>query len=253
MTRIRTGRSIWAAIMVAVTIVSHSRAAETVTATLRRQTQELFDAVTAGDSTVWDRYLAPDVIYVDEAGDLNSRAELLASIKPLPKDIWGKLVVDSFEVRPHGETAIATFVVNETEGYFGQVIHARYLTTNVWQRGARGWRMIGAHVTALRQDPPSIVLPADRLADYVGEYELTPAIRYVIRQEGDTLVGQRTGRPAETLRAEVADLFFVVGRPRLRKVFQRGGDGRVTGFVERRETWDVAWKRLAATASPPSR
>lgn len=24
----------------------------------------------------------------------------------------------------------------------------------------------------------------------------------------------------------------------------RGADGHITGFVERRETWDIAWKRL---------
>jgi hypothetical protein len=46
------------------------------------------------------------------------------------------------------------------------------------------------------------------------------------------------------LKAELPDLFFVPGQPRLRKVFQRGPDGRITGFVERRETWDVAWKRM---------
>jgi hypothetical protein len=38
-------------------------------------------------------------------------------------------------------------------------------------------------------------------------------------------------------------MFFVPGRPRLRTVFQRGPDGRITGFVERRESWDVVWKR----------
>ena len=83
--------------------------------------------------------------------------------------------------------------------------------------------------------------PIDR--GFVGVYELTPEVRYTIRRDGDTLVGQRAGRPEEPIKAEVADLFFVPGKPSLRKVFQRGPDGRITGFVERRESWDIAWKR----------
>ena len=81
--------------------------------------------------------------------------------------------------------------------------------------------------------PPAATLAPARLDEYAGTYALTPEIAYTIRREGDHLVGQRTGRKPETLRPEVADLFFVPGQPRLRKVFQRGPDGRVTGFVER--------------------
>jgi len=68
-----------------------------------------------------------------------------------------------FEVHPHGQTAIATYVVEETEEYFGRVIHARYLTTDTWHRTPEGWRLIAAQVTALRQDPPAVTLPPGRL------------------------------------------------------------------------------------------
>ena len=224
---------------------SAAPAAEDVGALLRRQIQELFDAVTAGDSTVWDRYLEPDAVYTDEAGEVTSKRALVASIHPLPKGVWGKLELSSFEVRRHGESAIVTFVVEETEGYFGQVIHARYPSTHTWQHSSRGWRLIGAQTGALRQDPPEIALAADRLDEYAGVYELTPEIRYTIRRSGNALVGQRTGRAEEPIKPELADLFFVPGKPRLRKVFQRGADGRITGFVERRESWDILWKRRA--------
>jgi hypothetical protein len=46
------------------------------------------------------------------------------------------------------------------------------------------------------------------------------------------------------LKVELADCLFVPGQPRLRKVFQRDANGRVTGFVERRESWDIAWRRV---------
>ena len=52
-------------------IAAAASPASDVTAVLLRQTQELFDAVTAGDSTVWERYLAPDAVYADESGEVS--------------------------------------------------------------------------------------------------------------------------------------------------------------------------------------
>jgi len=73
---------------------------------------------------------------------------------------------------------------------------------------------------------------------------LTPEIIYEIRKKDGALEGQQTGRQPEAIRAEVADVLFVPGKVRYRKVFQRGADGHITGFNERREAWDLAWKRL---------
>jgi hypothetical protein len=218
--------------------------AEEITTILHRQTQELLDAVTAGDSTVWDRYLDANATYADEAGKVNTKGEIVSGIKPLPKGITGQLALTAFKVHTHGATAVATYVIDETETYFGQTIYAKYLNTDTWQRMPNGWRLIAVQTNALRSDPPAISLSQAKLAEYAGTYSLTPEITYTIRVEGDSLVGQRSGRPPQSLKAELPDLFFVSGQPRLRKVFQRGADGRVTGFVERRETWDVAWKRL---------
>lgn len=36
---------------------------------------------------------------------------------------------------------------------------------------------------------------------------------------------------------------------KLRKIFQRDAKGAVTGFVERRESWDIAWQRLPGAHS----
>ena len=51
------------------------------------------------------------------------------------------------------------------------------------------------------------------------------------------------------LRLESPDVFFVPGEPRIRRIFQRDAAGHITGFVERRESWDILWKR-ADRASP---
>jgi hypothetical protein len=39
-------------------------------------------------------------------------------------------------------------------------------------------------------------------------------------------------------------VFFVPGEPRLRYLFQRDAAGRITGFLQRRESWDLVWKRV---------
>jgi hypothetical protein len=216
------------------------------TAVLRAQTQALLDAVTAGDPTVWDRYLDPQMIYVSEAGEVQTKAQLLAELKPLPAGISGKLEVGRFEVRQHGDVAFVFHVDEEAVAYFGQALHAQYLSTATWRHGPAGWRLIGTQVYASLLDPPAITLPADQLDEYVGTYALTEAVHYTIRRDGAQLVGQRTGRPAQPLRVEARDVLFVPGQPRSRKIFARDAGGRVTQFADRREARDVMWRKQAA-------
>jgi hypothetical protein len=208
-----------------------------VSALLQRRTQELLDTIAAGDRGPWTRYLHEAIVYTAEDGSTKSKAQLLDELRPFPKEVWGTLRVTRFRTRLHGTTAIASYVAEEEEGYFGQRLHARYAATDTWIETADRWRLAASQVVALRDDPPSVQLPASRLDAYVGVYALTPDVSYTIRREGDGLVGQRTGRKPEALKAELLDCFFVPGEPRLRKVFQRDATGRVTAFVERRESW----------------
>lgn len=216
---------------------------EELKAALERRTQELLDAVTNGRKEVWERYLDPDMTYTDETGAVQTKRSLVDQVAPLPKNISGELKVSDFSMHRHGDTVITLYVSVETETYFGQVLHARYRETDTWRKTADGWRIIGAQLIALRDDPPTIALPAARLDEYVGVYRLTPEVTYTIRRDGDQLLARRTGREETKLLAEAGDVFFVPGQPRLRTIFRRGPDGKITGFVERRETWDVLWTR----------
>jgi hypothetical protein len=226
-----------------LTLASPARA-DDLAAQLERRTQELLDAVAAGNRDPWERYLDPDLIYTAEDGSIKTKAQLLEELQPLPKQIWGKLRVTRFRTVRNGTTVVCSYVADEDEGYYGQTIHARYQTTDTWVETPDGWRLLATQVLALWDDPPHITLATSALDQYVGSYALTPDVSYTIRREGDGLVGQRTGRKTETLRAEVTDYFFVPGQPRLRKLFQSDAEGRITGFVERRETWDIVWRRI---------
>jgi ketosteroid isomerase-like protein len=211
---------------------------------LRRQTQELVDAIGAGDASVWERYLDPDVRCVDESGEVMTKAKMIADLRPLPQGVSGSIRVTGFDAVVHAGVAVATYVDDENEDFHGNKVHCPYRTTDTWRRTPDGWRLIASQVLALRTDPPAVPLPATLRREYCGRYALTPSITYEIRCDGDALEGQQTGRKPETLRAEAPDMLFVPGRPRYRKVFLRDADGRITAFAERREAWDIVWTRL---------
>jgi hypothetical protein len=62
---------------------------------------------------------------------------------------------------------------------------------------------------------------------------------------GGQLVGTRDTRKPATWNAEALDVFFIQGDPRIRKIFQRDAAGKIAGFVERRESWDIVWTKIA--------
>jgi hypothetical protein len=220
------------------------RAPADAAAVLKAQTQEMLDAIALGNAKVWDRYLDPQVTYLSEAGEIETKASLLDQLKPLPAGISGQIALGRFDVKLFGDVAVVLHVDEESENYFGHPIHAQYMTTATWRLGPDGWKLIATQVHASLLDPPAITLPDHQLDDYVGSYQLTDAIRYMIRRDGDHLVGERTGRPPQTLRVEVRDVLFVPGQPRSRKIFLRDAAGKVTGFADRREARDVVWTRL---------
>jgi ketosteroid isomerase-like protein len=204
--------------------------------------QDLSNAIAAGATTVWDKHLDPDVIIAEEDGSFKGKAEMLQEIRPLPKGLGGEIKVELLSYHEDGDTAVALFRQHEVEHYYGQTIHASYLTNTVWKKRADGWKQIEGQVIAERTDPPSVRLPAAALAKFVGAYRLKDSEpTYTLSLAGGKLMGARTGRPPAEWRAETRDVFFIPGDPRIRKVFQYDATGKVTGFIERRESWDIVW------------
>lgn len=218
--------------------------AEGVSDVLHKQTQELFDAIPTGSATVWKRYLDDNASYTDETGAVQSKQQMITQLKPFPKEISGSVKVTDFKVTLHGPVAIATHLDDEHETYYGQNLHSQYRSTDTWLKTAAGWRLIAAQVLALRSDPPPSSLSVQQMHEYVGRYALTPSKIYEIRSTNGRLEGRETGREPETLLAELPDLLFVPGKPRYRKVILRDSRGQITGFAERREAWDLVWKRV---------
>lgn len=204
--------------------------------------QQLSDAIAVGNVAVWDRYVDASAIYAEEDDSYKGKADMLKEIVPLPKGLSGEIKIDLLSYHEDRDVAVALFRQNETEHYFGQTVFAKYLTNTTWKKRADGWKLIAGQVLAEKTDPPSIALPASELAQYVGTYRLKDSEpTFTLALENGKLIGTRTGRKSATWSAEAADVFFIAGDPRIRKIFQRDASGKVTGFVERRESWDIVW------------
>lgn len=213
---------------------------------LRRRTQELMDAVAPGKKEVWEKYLHPRHLSLDENGTVYDKAAIVAEIQPLPAGLVGRIEVDKFRLERKGDTAVVVAEVQEYLDYHGQQLRTRFRFLDTWLREAGDWLLLARHTAAVLKDPPAIPLTVAELGEYAGRYRLTAEIATTLRvaTEGEAgLVSERTGRPAVNYRPEVKDLFFAPGQPRSRRLFERDAQGRVVAFRDRREGEDIRWVR----------
>jgi len=160
------------------------------TEVLRAQDQALLDAIAPGDRKVWERALAADAVYVDENGIVINRSEFLKQLEPLPAGASGSIQITTYEAHISGDMATVVHTDDEQENYHGQMLHARYLTTETWRREAGEWKLHLVHTYAMLEDPPAISLPGETLQQYAGRYVAGDLI-YLIQWDGKQLVGGR--------------------------------------------------------------
>ena len=213
-------------------------------AVITHQRQEMSDALIGGDAAVWDKYVDPGFIFAEEDDSTKGKAEALKEVRPLPKGLGGTIHVELLSYHEEGDIAVALFRQVETENYYAQTIHANYLTLTTWRKRAGGWKEIAEQALAEKTDPPAIALPAAQLAQYAGTYKLKGSeATYTVAVADGALSATRNGRKPVVWNAEASDVFFAKGDNRIRDIFQRDATGRITGFVERRESWDIVWEK----------
>lgn len=206
--------------------------------------QQLCDAITNGTPAVWDKYLDSDVIFAEEDGSFKGKDGMIKEIHPLPKGLGGEIKVELLSYHEDNDTAVALFRQIETEYYYGQTIYASYLTNTVWKKRADGWKQIEGQVLAERTDPPTVTIPPADLAKFAGTYKLRNSDPiYVLAVTDGKLMGGRAGKTPSEWKAETRDVFYIPGDNRIRKIFRYDAHGNVTGFLERRESWDLFWDK----------
>lgn len=109
-------------------------------------------AVVRKDIAVLEQILAPSFVFIDAAGTVSSRSEMLAGLQT------PDLVIDPFEtrdvqVRLYGSTAILTGWYEQTGRFQGRAYRTRSRYTDVYVREAGRWVAVTAHASTL---PPSL-------------------------------------------------------------------------------------------------
>lgn len=210
---------------------------------LRKIVQDMLDAVAPGNVEVWRRYLHERVVRVDENGAVQAKEDLLKDFTPLPPGLVGRIAVDTFKIETHGDVAVLAYETQEYLDYHGQALRSRFRVSDTWLKTPQGWKLLAEQVAAVLKDPPSIKLTQQQLCEYNGTYTLAAEIKATIRCTQDGFTAERTGRPPAQYVAEVPDVFFVAGQPRTRRIFVRDAQGKVVGFVDRREGEDIRWQK----------
>jgi hypothetical protein len=215
-------------------------------AELVRRTQELANAIAAGDTRPWATYYADDAIFADEKGRVLDKPALIADLTPLPKGIVGAIKVEHAQARIVGAAAVLSYDLDESVSYFGQHLdNARYHTIDTWLYRDGAWRIVASQTMRRYEDPAAAPLgqiDPERLGELGGVYELVPETTRVVSLDKGHLYVARGERPREELLPEAQDLFFRKGVEG-RILFRRDPAGRVDALVDRRNNQDVVWRR----------
>jgi hypothetical protein len=206
--------------------------------------QELFNAVAAGDKTPWQKYVADDVMYFDEKGRNMNKAALVADIEPLPKGYSGSIRIAKVQSHIERDIAIMSYDLDEKETIFGQDLTARYHATDTWMRRNGQWQIVAGQVLRYYEDPALGKIDPRKFKAYVGTYQLAPGNTLVISTDGSQLFRQRGDRAKETLLPESSDIFFRKGVEG-RILFRLGENGKIDALIDRRNNEDVVWKKIA--------
>jgi len=217
--------------------------ADDVAALIEKQSQEFSDASASGDAATIGKYLDDRVIFMNEGGDIGDKKSIVEGTTPTPPTVNRKLTQSDFKVEVHGNVAVTSFTDNLDQQLYGQTLKVKYLSTEVWLKEGKDWKMISSQTMTVPDDPKTVTLPAATLDEYVGTYEATPAFKLRITRDGDGLVGSTNDGKPYPIEAELRDVLVTPGQPTLRRIIQRDANGKVTGLISRRDGHDFVLKR----------
>jgi hypothetical protein len=146
-----------------------------------------------------------------------------------------------WDCKVYGDVAVTSFIdVLEP----GQLSEMKFRSVETWRKEGAAWKMIGSETLTLQQDPNPVVLAARTLDQYAGSYEAGAGMKFAFARRGDELVASFNGGAETAQKAQARDIFFTPGHGSTPKVFQRGDDGKITGFIYLRGKNSLEFKRI---------
>ena len=208
---------------------------------LHEQTQAFSDAGQRGDGATMARMLDPDVIFFNETGEKATRADMAGATPPTTGAPILTITTTDWACKVHGDVAVTSFVDVLEQGKPGEM---KFRSVETWRKKGAAWRMIGSETLSLQQDPESVLLDDKALDEYAGSYEAGASMRFTFARKGDELVASLNGNAETAQKAQARDIFFTPGHGTTPKVFQRGNDGKITGFIYLRGKNSIMFKRI---------
>lgn len=209
--------------------LSPSRTQPDVSSLLLQQTQKFSEAGQRGDGVGIAPYLDNDVIFINETGEMASKADLTANGPPAP-GLGRTITTTDWSCKVHDNVAVSSFVDVVEQGKPGHRMRSSYRSVETWLKEGNSWKMIGSETLTLHQDPPSMMLLPQVLQQYTGFYVASSGLRFTLKLQGEGLVVSIAGGPSMPERVEAPDILFVPGSA-LREVFQRDSQRRISGFI----------------------
>jgi Domain of unknown function (DUF4440) len=208
---------------------------------LHELTQAFSDAGQRGDGLAMLKMLDPDVIFFNETGDKASRADMAAATAPPAGTPIRTIKTTDWNCKIYGDVAVTSFIDVVDPGNPGEM---RFRSVETWRKAGVVWTMIGSETLTLQQDPEIVVLDAKALDEYTGSYEATGTMKFIFARKGADLLASLNGGAETAQKAQARDIFFTPGHGTTPKVFQRGNDGKITGFIYLRGKNSILFKRV---------
>ena len=208
---------------------------------LHQQTQAFSDAGQRGDGAAMAKMLDPDVIFFNETGDKATRTDLAGATPPAAGASIRTITTSDWDCKVHGDVAVTSFIDVLEQGNPSEL---RFRSVETWRKEGAVWKMIGSETLSLQQDPDPVMLDGKALDEYAGTYEAGASMKFTFARKGDELVASLNGGVGTAQKAQVRDIFFTPGHGATPKVFQRGDNGKITGFIYLRGKNSIVFKRV---------
>jgi ketosteroid isomerase-like protein len=208
---------------------------------LHERTQAFSDAGQRGDGAAMAKMLASDVIFFNETGEKATRADMAGATPPSAAAPVRTITTTDWDCKVYGDVAVTSFIDVLEQGKPGE---AKFRSVETWRKEGVAWKMIGSETLSLQQDPDPVVLEGKALDDYAGSYEAGASMKFTFARKGGDLIASLNGGAATVQKAQARDIFFTPGHGTTPKVFQRGDDGKITGFIYLRGKNSIAFKRV---------
>jgi hypothetical protein len=206
--------------------------------------QRLFGTLARGDKRPWEEVMDPSCVYTSEEGQVLSREQLLAEIRPLSAGLVGDITVKELTVQEFPAFAIVRFLADEWETVFGQRITTQYRVTDTFRRDGKAWKMVASHLSVVTADPPEQSVSRAAWPSLVGRYRLVPdGWTFTVELRDGKLYG---GRDPNKLRPMIplTPNAFVLSGSLGEWLFDTDESGRATRIVSYRKFGPLVWQRV---------